>query len=495
MKPTMKPIKMTLKKLIAETPSAQLVQGDAEIEAIAYDSRQVRAGTLFVAMGGVGHDALAYLGDALERGAAAVLAPVPPPAGVRLPWAISEHPRLALAELAAAWYGHPARKLRLIGITGTNGKTSVSHLVTAILKAAKIPTAQLGTTGYYLGEEWSEADWTTPEPLTLHRLFAAAVERGLTHVVMEVTSHALDQERTAGLTFAAAGFTNLTPEHLDYHLRIEGYFATKSRLFKQLEPQATALLNLDDPWVRRTELPTGRRLTYGLGEDADLRAEEVRFAERGLSLIVIERQDQGEGRLKITAPLVGEYDIYNILLAVGLTRRLGVGDEAIARGLSELPQIPGRFHYVDVPAEFEVVVDYAHTPDGLEKALTAARRLCPGRVIIVFGSAGERDDKKRPEMGRVAGELADIVVLTTEDPRSEAPAFIARRIASGVAADSCELHTVLDRREAVHFALKLAQSGDMVMVAGKGDENRMKYADHVEQSNDIELCRSYFSAP
>jgi len=488
MKP-MKPIKMTLKKLIAETSSARLVQGDAEITAIAYDSRQVRAGTLFVAMGGVGHDALAYLGDALDRGAAAVLAPVPPPAGVELPWAISEHPRLALAELAAAWYGHPAEKLRLIGITGTNGKTSVSHLITAILKAAKIPTAQLGTTGYYLGEEWTEADWTTPEPLTLHRLFADSVERGLTHVVMEVTSHALDQERTAGLTFAGAGFTNLTPEHLDYHLRIEGYFATKSRLFKQLEPKAPALINLDDPWVRQTEIPDGERLTYGLGEDADLRAVEVRFAEGGLSLIVVE----GESRLKITAPLVGEYDIYNILLAVGLTRHLGVSDDAIARGLAELPQIPGRFHYVDVPADFKVVVDYAHTPDGLEKALTAARRLCPGRVLIVFGSAGERDDKKRPEMGRVAGELADIVILTTEDPRSEDPAHISRRIASGIAADSCELYTVLDRREAVHFAMKMARAGDMVIVAGKGDENRMKYADHVEQSNDIELCREYFS--
>ncbi len=486
-------MKTTLKKLIAETPSARLVQGDVEIEAIAYDSRQVREGTLFVAMGGVGHDALAYLGDALERGAAAIVAPVPPPAGVKLPWAVSEQPRLALAELAAAWHGHPAKRLKLLGITGTNGKTSVAHLVTAILKAAEIPTAQLGTTGYYLGEDWTEADWTTPEPLTLHRLFADSVERGLTHVVMEVTSHALDQERTAGLTFAGAGFTNLTPEHLDYHLRIEGYFATKSRLFKQLEPNAPALINLDDPWVRQTEISDGRRLTYGLSEEADLRAIEVRFAERGLSLTVVERQDQGERRLKITAPLVGEYDIYNILLAVGLTRHLGIADEAIAQGLAELPQIPGRFHFLDVPADFKVVVDYAHTPDGLEKALTAARRLCPGRVIIVFGSAGERDDKKRPEMGRVAGELADVVVLTTEDPRSEDPAFIATRIASGITPKSCELHTVLNRREAVHFALKMAQTGDMVIVAGKGDETRLKFADHVEQSNDISLCQEYFS--
>ncbi|MCX7021792.1 MAG: Mur ligase family protein, partial [bacterium] len=250
---------MRFSALISNTPAAALVRGDAEIKKIAYDSRRVEPGTLFVAMGGVGHDALAYLGNALERGAAAVLAPTAPPTGVNVPWATSEDPRLALAQLAAHWFGHPAEKLRLVGVTGTNGKTTSVHIIASILKAAGRKTALLGTTGYWLGNRWEEADWTTPEPLKLHGLLREAVDSGLQDAVMEVTSHALDQRRTDGLVFAAAGFTNVTQEHLDYHRRLEGYYATKCRLFTQLEPGAVALLNADDPLVAGTPVSGGRR--------------------------------------------------------------------------------------------------------------------------------------------------------------------------------------------------------------------------------------------
>jgi UDP-N-acetylmuramoyl-L-alanyl-D-glutamate--2,6-diaminopimelate ligase len=479
---------MRFSALISSTPAATPVRGDTEITKIAYDSRRVEPGTLFVAMGGVGHDALAYLGDALERGAAAVLAPAPPPAGVEVPWAVSEDPRLALAQLAAHWFGHPAEKLRLVGVTGTNGKTTCAHITAGILAAAGRRTALFGTTGYWLGDRWEEADWTTPEPLKLHGLFREAVDVGLSDVVMEVTSHALDQRRTDGLVFAAAGFTNVTREHLDYHRRLEGYYATKCRLFTQLEPGAVALLNSDDPLVAGTPVPDGRRVLYGLGETAELRAEGIRYGRRSLAFTAV----HGPWSLPVETPLVGEYDVYNALLAIGVARGFGVEDAAIVRGLKDLGQIPGRFHFLDVGADFDVVVDYAHTPDGIAKALTAARRIAAGRVIIVFGSAGERDAAKRPDMGRAAGELADVVILTTEDPRREDPAKIAEEIASGVAPGSCELYTVLDRREAVHQALGLAKKGDLVIVAGKGDEYRLKFADRVELSNDIDLCLEYF---
>lgn len=475
-------------ELVAAADAVGEAQGEAEIISLAYDSRRVAPGTLFVATGGVGHDALAYLGDALERGAAAVVAPASPPPGVEAAWALSNHPRLALAQLARAWWGYPDRGLRLIGVTGTNGKTTCAHLIAAVLRAAGRRTAQLGTTGYYLGDEWEEAVWTTPEPLKLCELLHRAATAELQDVVMEVTSHALDQERVAGLEFAAAGFTNLTPEHLDYHRRMEGYFSTKGRLFRQLKNDAPALINADDDWVRRTAVPEARRVTYGYAAGADLRPEDVRFTKRRLELTVV----QGERRLVLSAPLVGEYDVYNVLLCVGICRGLSVADEDIARGLAGLPQIPGRFHFLEVDAPFEVVVDYAHTPDGLTKALTAARRLVPGRVIIVFGSAGERDAAKRPEMGRAVGEIADLVVLTTEDPRREDPAQIAAQIAAGVPAGSCELRTELDRRRAVHLALEAACPGDIVIVAGKGDENLLKFADHTERSNDIDICLEFF---
>jgi len=479
---------MRFSGLIKNTPAASLVRGDVDIKKIAYDSRRVEPGTLFVAMGGVGHDALAYLGNALERGAAAVLAPTSPPAGVDVPWATSEDPRLALSQLAAHWFGRPAEKLRLVGVTGTNGKTTCVHIIASILKAAGRKAALLGTTGYWLGDRWEEADWTTPEPLKLHGLFREAVDSGFRDVVMEVTSHALDQRRTDGLVFAAAGFTNVTREHLDYHRRLEGYFAAKCRLFTQLSPGAFALLNADDPLVAGTPIPDGRRVLYGLGETAELRAEGIRYGRRSLAFTAV----QGPWKLPLETPLVGEYDVYNTLLAVGVARGLGVDDAAIAGGLKDLPQIPGRFHFLEVGADFDVVVDYAHTPDGIAKALTAARRIAAGRVVIVFGSAGERDAAKRPDMGRVAGELADVVILTTEDPRREDPGKIARSIASGVPPGSCELFTILDRREAINKALSLARKGDLVIVAGKGDETHLKFADRAELSNDIDLCLEHF---
>lgn len=479
---------MKFSELISATESSTLLRGEAEIGKVAYDSRRVKPGTLFVAMGGVGHDALAYLGDALERGASAVLAPCAPPAGTDVPWATSDDPRLALAQLAAHWFDHPAEKLRLIGVTGTNGKTTCAHIIVSILKAAGRKTALLGTTGYRLGDRWEEAEWTTPEPLKLHGLFRDAVELGLEDVVMEVTSHALDQQRTAGLVFAAAGFTNVTPEHLNYHRRLEGYYATKCRLFTKLAPGAVALLNADDPLVAETPVPAGRRLLYGLREKADLRAENICFGNRSLSFTAVE----GNRRLAVEAPLVGEYNVYNVLLAIGVARGLGVDDKSIVEGLKGIPQIPGRFHFLEVGADFDVVVDYAHTPDGLTKALTAARRIAAKRVIIVFGSAGERDAMKRPDMGRAAGELADVVILTTEDPRSEDPGEIAAQIASGIPKKFREVHVILDRREAIHRALELAGAGDFVIAAGKGDENTLKFADRVERSNDIDICLEYF---
>ena len=483
-----KPEALLFSELTAAAPAVEESRGEATITALAYDSRAVEPGALFVATGGVGHDALAYLSHALEMGAAAVVAPTPPPAGVDVAWAVSSRPRLALAQLAAAWFGRPAEKLRLIGVTGTNGKTTTAHLIAAVLRAAGRRTAQFGTTGYYIDDDWEEAVWTTPEPLKLNELLRSAVDAGVEDVMMEVTSHALDQERTAGLRFAAAGFTNLTPEHLDYHQRLEGYFFTKARLFQQLEPAAPALLNADDEWVRRTAVPAGRRLLYGRGSEAELRAEDVRLGERSLSL----RAVHGDWELGLSAPLAGAYDVYNVLLAVGICRGLGVTDEALVRGLAELSQIPGRFQFLEVGADFNVIVDYAHTPDGLTKALGAARRFTPGRLIIVFGSAGERDAAKRPQMGRAAAELADLVILTTEDPRREDPAQIARQIAAGVDNPACEVRTVLDRRAAVHAALDVARSGDSVIVAGKGDENLLKFADHTVHSNDIDLCLEFF---
>ncbi|MFO7172971.1 MAG: UDP-N-acetylmuramoyl-L-alanyl-D-glutamate--2,6-diaminopimelate ligase [Bacillota bacterium] len=453
---------------------------EVEVKGLTCDSRQVRPGDLFVAIRGENVDAHRFVADAVDRGAVAVVAEEPVPVPASVPVVVVPDSRWALSALAASFYGDPSRRLRLVGVTGTNGKTTVSFLVMQLAAQLGVSAGVIGTAGVMVGDEVVEpkSGYTTPEAHNLHRLLRRMVERGVEVVAMEVSSHALEQERVAHCRFVAAAFTNLTHEHLDYHRDMEGYYRAKRLLFQQLEPGATAVVNLDDPYGQRlvAELPQGVRLvTYGLENPAaQLQARDAEITpEMGVRFRLVSPW----GEWPVSAPgLFGIYNVSNALAALGCGLALGLPLEAMVEAMAGVRPAPGRFQRVDLGQDFTVVVDYAHTPDGFEKLLSsvqAVRR--PGsRLILVFGSAGLRDRTKRPEMGRVAGRYGDILVLTEEDPRTEDPRAIMDEIAAGVDNPRCTIYRIEDRLEAIETAIQLAQPGDMVLILGKGNETDLE---------------------
>ena len=442
-----------------------------DICGIAYDSRAVRPGFAFVAIPGAKADGHDFIPDAIDRGAAAVICEkeLDLPADVGL--VLVKDSRRALAALSAAYFDHPDRKLRLIGVTGTNGKTTTANLIKYLLEKAGHKSGFIGTLGSWDGDEQlSEllSASTTPEPLELFRLLDGIVEKGCEYAVMEASSHALDQGRVSSCRFGGAVFTNLTQDHLDYHKTMEAYAGAKAELFSMLDELGYGVVNLDDAYapdfIRACRC---RLLTYGENEKADLRLLQYSASMRGMSFTVF-----CEGRsYDLRIPLIGRFNIYNAMAALCAGLAEGLDVEDMAGWLADAPQVPGRFELIDEGQDFAVAVDYAHTPDGLENVLRAARALKPRRVVTVFGCGGNRDQGKRPLMGRIAGQLSDVAVLTSDNPRDEDPLQILDMIESGIKQVANNYLVEENRERAISLALNMAQTGDIVVIAGKGHED------------------------
>jgi UDP-N-acetylmuramoyl-L-alanyl-D-glutamate--2,6-diaminopimelate ligase len=488
---------MQIKKLIEVLPGAE-VDGpvDRDILAIHYDSRRVTPESLFVALPGSKTDGHKFIEHAVKRGAAAILVEQPISSIKRATVIRVTDAREAMARLAAQFYGHAYRKMKVIGVTGTNGKTTTAFMIQRILKEAGIRAGLIGTVRYEIGERVIPAARTTPEAVELHEMMAQMVRQNCGAVVMEVSSHSLVQKRVLGIDFDVAVFTNLTQDHLDYHKTMDSYFDAKSILFQSLSINGKigiAVVNVDDTRGRGLmAMPLkAAKLSYGIENDAMVRGRMLAVNCVGLKFDVV--TPKGEDRISL--PLFGRYNVSNALGALGACMALGVRLPTMARALKSLPAVPGRLERVDCGQPFQVFVDYAHTDDALKNMLTTLRESAKKRLLVCFGCGGNRDTRKRALMGRVAGELADFSVLTSDNPRKEEPHAIISQIEEGFAGSSgaAKYEVVEDRREAINRVLAMAEEGDIVVIAGKGHETYQEFADTVISFDDREIAREYLS--
>jgi UDP-N-acetylmuramoyl-L-alanyl-D-glutamate--2,6-diaminopimelate ligase len=455
---------MRLGELVAGIPGARVVGGDSvEIADLAYDSRKVGPGSLFFCVRGEKVDGHEFGPKVVEDGAAALVVEREL-TELAVPQVVVPDSRAAMAPLAARFWGDPTAELRVVGVTGTNGKTTTAFLVHEILKAADIRCGLLGTVKQVVGGVEREVVRTTPEAIELQATFRQMLEGGDEACVMEVSSHAMALHRADAIHFRVALFTNLTQDHLDFHADMEDYFLAKRKLF-ELGPK-TAIVNVDDPYGRRLAEKFECVTFSAGGHAADYSAREVEFDASGSSFRV--------GELRLRSGLPGHFNVANALGAFAAAEAMGVGAEIAAAGLARAARVPGRFEPVDEGQGFSVLVDYAHTPDSLENVLRAARRLTTGRLISVFGAGGDRDRDKRPKMGRAGAQLSDLVVITSDNPRSEDPEKIVAEVASGVEG-AAELEVMVDRREAIALALGRAEQSDTVVIAGKGHEQGQEF--------------------
>lgn len=482
---------MTLRQLLEDIEVLGVTGSwDTDIAGIGYDSRRVRPGEVFFALSGLRADGRAFVEQAIAAGAAAVVAgrgfepAFAPGRGARAPLVEVEEPRLALARAAARWHGHPSRALAIVGVTGTNGKTTTTWMLESIYRAAGRRSGVIGTTGYRLADETRPAPFTTPEAPELQGLLREMVDRGVQSVAMEVSSHALVQRRAYGVEFDVVVFTNLTQDHLDFHGTMESYLDAKLMLFDgrngATSKPAVAVVNVDDPAAPRVldAAARGGRTIFRYNVEPDRATDDlavelasVEPAAGGLELMVLTPRRgllvSGVLEHHFMLPMLGRHNASNAAAAFAASLALGIPEWAIVRGLETLPGVPGRLERVVAGQPFEVVVDYAHTPDALERALAACREHARGRVLLVFGCGGERDRGKRPLMGRLAGERSDRAWVTNDNPRGEDPTAIAAEIAAG---SPRPLPVILDRREALAAAIAAAAAGDIVLIAGKGHE-------------------------
>jgi UDP-N-acetylmuramoyl-L-alanyl-D-glutamate--2,6-diaminopimelate ligase len=444
---------------------------DTPITSLAYDSRNAGPGTLFFALRGTTMDGHRFIPAAIQAGCAAIVAEQAPEAESQVPWIHVRHARTALAQAAAAFHGHPSRQLKLCGVTGTNGKTTTSFMVHHLLNAAQVRSGLIGTLFYDLGGDRVAATHTTPESLEIHQLLSRMVEAGCRACSMEVSSHALDQQRAHGLVFDAAIFTNLTQDHLDYHGTMENYFAAKSKLFEMVAAQQHGhlVINSDDLWGRKLitrHESTGRVVRFGYGVSADYRAVNVRSDLTGTSF---ELEVKGRSFL-VRLPFIGDFNVYNALGAIAAVHSLGLNLRESLQHLRHAPQVPGRLERVNEHTRPHIFVDYAHTPDALVNALATLRALKPSRIITVFGCGGDRDRTKRPKMAAAAEQGSDICILTSDNPRSEDPSAIIAEAAQGFSRQA-RVAKIIDRHQAIQTAIEGARDGDIVLIAGKGHED------------------------
>ncbi len=462
---------------------------DIEITAVCAHSQEVTSGSLFIALKGSLHDGHDFIPEAVAKGARAVMVEeeVPVPAGISM--ALVDNTQSAQALAGKNFYGDPASKLKLIGITGTKGKTTTAFMTHSILKAAGFKTGLIGTIYNIVNGEKLATKNTTPDSLTLQQLLAEMVKAKTEYVVMEVSSHAIALERIAGLSFFRGVFTNITRDHLDFHHTFTEYLKVKTSFFRNLPPTAKAIINLDDPLGPQIATATnGEVIGYGLQAEFPVRAEKVKTAMKQTEFELI----SPAGRLPIRLNLIGQFNVYNALAAGAVGFSLGLNPETVGRGLEELPGVPGRFQLVPSQGEYTVIIDYAHTPDSLKNLLTTARALAHKRVITVFGCGGNRDQGKRPLMGGVAAELSDYTIITNDNPRRENPEIIAAQIKTGFLETKPDgaFEVLLDRKEAIRKAVLMAEAGDMVVIAGKGHETYQDFGEYKIHFDDKETAEA-----
>jgi UDP-N-acetylmuramoyl-L-alanyl-D-glutamate--2,6-diaminopimelate ligase len=486
---------LTLEETFLET-GAGVPSGakSLKIEGIACDSRKVAPGYLFFALHGAKEDGNQYIQDAIKRGAVAIaseiaapdLAPADLPATIA--WVRVAESRKSLAVAAANFFGHPAKALQLIAVTGTNGKTTTTSLIDAVLRTSGAKTGLFGTIAYHTPKGEYPAPNTTPESLDLQGFFSEIRDAGGKYGVLEASSHALVMDRLWGCHFESAVFTNLTREHMDFHRDFEDYFAAKRRLFEGTGAGApeTALLNADDPYSKRLAGLSKQTLTYGIENAADLAAKKIQLAFTGLTFTA----HTPNGRLQVVSPLVGRINVYNILAAIGAAQAAGISNETIEAGIRALKNIPGRFQRVDMGQPFLVIVDFAHTDDALQNLVKTARELNPkGRVITLFGCGGGKDRTKRPVMGEVSGRMSDLTILTNDNPRAEDPLKIISDIVVGMQRSGGKYLIEPDREKAIGLAFDEARAGDIVLVAGKGHEDYQVLADRTVPWDDRRVAQ------
>src|ERR1700733_3293158 len=480
---------MELEKLIRRLDKP-LVTGTLarDVTAICYDSRQVAPGSLFCAIEGNQMDGHAFIGQAVERGATAVVSQKPH-LTTRATHIQVKDSRYAMARMAAAFYGDPSARLQLVGVTGTNGKTTTAFLIKHLLERAGQRTGLIGTVSYQIGERILPAQRTTPESVDLQQLLSQALEAGCVNLAMEGSSIAVALNRVDEIRFRAAVFTNLTQDHLDFHRGMKEYFRAKEKLFEKISDGSSksgiGLINVDDPYGQQLVARFSDRLhvvTYGMGARADFRASNYRIESTGTSY---QLDVKGKSYL-VRVPLIGRFNIYNSLAALATTTALGVDIRSSVLALARAPQIPGRLEAVPAKRQFQVFVDYAHTDDALLNVLKTCRDLNPARLLLVFGCGGDRDRAKRPIMGAVADKYADYAIVTSDNPRKENPEAIINDVVAGFKGRNFEI--VVDRREAINRAITLAGPRDIVLIAGKGHEKYQEFHDHTVPFDDVEVA-------
>ena len=456
--------------------------GDPDVTAITYRADRARHGALHVCVPGLRADGHDFAAAAVAHGAVALV--VERELDVHVPQLVVESSRRAMATAADAFYEHPSRMLRMVGVTGTNGKTTTVFLLHAVLEAAGIQTGLLGTVEQRVGGVVEPVVHTTPESVDLQATLRRMLDAGDRACAMEVSSHALELDRVADVRFAATAFTNLTQDHLDFHPDMEHYYRAKARLFEE----APAAINIGDPWGRRLAgEASGRVLTYARGDDAaDVRPQASEIGAGGIISLIASTP---RGPLPLDVRLRGGFNVENVLAAVTVAELLELPQEAVRAGVAAVRGVPGRFEAVEAGQPFTVLVDYAHTPDGLENVLNSAREITAGRLICVFGCGGDRDRGKRPQMGGIARRLADVAIVTSDNPRSEDPEAIIAEITAGVA-----MTTEPDRRAAIEMAVAMAEPGDVVVIAGKGHEQGQQIGDVVLPFDDREVARAALAA-
>lgn len=451
-----------------------------EVSGISYDSRKTKPGDVFVAVSGFRADGHEYLKKAREQGAVCAVCEHEVE-GADIPCVIVENTRSALAEMACNFYGDPTSKLRLIGVTGTNGKTTVTHLVKAILEQNGEKVGLIGTNKNMIGDIEFETERTTPEALELMELFDKMVKAGCTYAVMEVSSHSLELHRVDGCRYDVAAFTNLTQDHLDFHKTMDNYFRAKKKLFDMC---ACGVVNTDDEYGKKIAEESEDILTYGI-KGGKLRAENIEYGKASVRFDC--------GGMKIALNIPGEFSVYNALTAVAICKSCGISDSVIEKGVKSAHGVKGRAEVVDCGKDYTVLIDYAHTPDGLENILKSVRGFSKGRVVVLFGCGGDRDRAKRPKMGRVAGRLADFCIVTSDNPRTEEPDAIIRDILSGMGDAMADYVVIENRRDAIEYALLHAKADDVIVLAGKGHEDYQILKDRTIHFDEREIISEILS--
>ena len=483
-------------KLFSTNFGAMAQTQEIHVSAIRYDSRTVRQNDLFVAIPGTETNGAKFISEAIQNGASVVVMQddtAMPDAmfmHTRVVKLVVEDARIALAQLAANFFGNPSRTLRVIGVTGTNGKTTTTHVLKAALEASGEKVGMIGTIAYDLGGEVVPATHTTPESADVQRLLATMLERGCTYAVLEVSSHALTMRRVHGIRFAAAVFTNLTQDHLDYHGSMDAYRDAKKMLFTMLPPDAVAVMNAEDQaWHALVSDAKARCVTYGVAGPADVTAADVTMSVRGMTFSAV----RGGQAVPVTTSLTGRFNVANLLAAYTTLCELGIAPAKAAQGIGSLTAVRGRFEQIASPSGWTAIIDYAHTPDALENTITAIRELLTAksqqRIITVFGCGGNRDKDKRPKMGRIASALSTITILTSDNPRLEDPQVILDAIQAGVLPGSA-VYMEPDRRRAIIKGLLLAEAGDVVLIAGKGHEDYQVIGTektHLDDREEVEM--------